>query len=345
VDHIAGISNYVPILANYSYGTSSPDCSGQNTNARAANELFESGTLLFAAAGNYGHSGSTCTVVSPASAIGVFAVGSQGNSSSTTLSQARSDPACNSSSEGYPGNGRSIVDILAYSSRSRSTLPNNVYLSNGCTTSYAAPAAAGAAIDFADHYFMTFGSVLDDPGLLHAAMLLMGDRTAEDGTSLTTGYDHLHGAGKLRIRRFDDTGMDAPWGFELGSVCVDDGQTITIQLNGGNPLPGAVDRIKAIVHWYDRRHEDGVEIDDMDLELRRSGAGLVVADTNDVDEKRRVFADTVYTDSYQLRIIGDDVTADDAGCGTNSMLVFYAYFYEDSARDDANGPGNEILVE
>jgi hypothetical protein len=43
---------------------------------------------------------------------------------------------------------------------------------------------------------------------------------------------------------------------------------------------------------------------------------------------------------------GYNVTSDDAGCGTNSMKVYYAYFYEDSARDDVDGrSASDVEVE
>ena len=43
--------------------------------------------------------------------------------------------------------------------------------------------------------------------------------------------------------------------------------------------------------------------------------------------------------TFRLKITGADVTSDDAGCGTDSMRVHLAYFWEDSARDDASGGG------
>jgi hypothetical protein len=351
-DHMMGIGTYAPIAVNMSFGSGTDDsCLGQTAGSKTVNELFESGILTFKSAGNDGHSDTTdCTTTAPGNAIGSFTVGAYGSTSSSTTAEVRADAVCSGSARGgtssSQGKRRSIVDLAAYAPRDKTAIGGNSYAGQGCATSYAAPAALGAAIALADHYFLTYSSVLDDPGLLHAAMLLMGDRKAETGSALTAGFSNLYGAGRMRMRRLDDVGMDAPWGFALGSVCVDDGQTITIPLNGGSTLPAAVDRVKAVAYWYDRRHEDGIEIDDMDLELRRTGVGLVVADTDDNDEKRRVFADTVLTEPYELRIIGDDVTADDAGCGTNSMLVYYAYFYEDSARDDADGPtSSEILTE
>lgn len=48
----------------------------------------------------------------------------------------------------------------------------------------------------------------------------------------------------------------------------------------------------------------------------------------------------------RLRLSGYDVTAGAAGCGSNSMKVYYAWFYEDSARDDADGPdGSRVETE
>lgn len=39
-----------------------------------------------------------------------------------------------------------------------------------------------------------------------------------------------------------------------------------------------------------------------------------------------------------LQLIGHDVTADNEGCETNSMKVYYAYRFEDNGRDDGDGP-------
>ncbi|MBU1413968.1 hypothetical protein KKD52_18640 [Myxococcota bacterium] len=48
---------------------------------------------------------------------------------------------------------------------------------------------------------------------------------------------------------------------------------------------------------------------------------------------------------YRLRIQGTNVACDACACGTNSMRVHLAYFYEDSARDDADGPDATIDTE
>lgn len=56
------------------------------------------------------------------------------------------------------------------------------------------------------------------------------------------------------------------------------------------------------------------------------------------DEKERVYHSAIGGTAVRLDFVGSLVGADDAGCGTNSMLVYYAYFDEDDARDDPEGP-------
>ena len=68
----------------------------------------------------------------------------------------------------------------------------------------------------------------------------------------------------------------------------------------------------------------------------------------DVVADRETSSSTVYHNAIggqavELRIKGYDVTTDGEGCGTNQMLVYYAYFYEDDARDDVEGPFPMII--
>ena len=58
-----------------------------------------------------------------------------------------------------------------------------------------------------------------------------------------------------------------------------------------------------------------------------------------------VWSSSVNNKRAQLEIHGVDVTADNEGCGTNSNLVYFAWFWEDDARDDPEDPGSEIVKE
>lgn len=348
VNHVIGISTYEPAVMNFSFGYGQL-CTGEDSASVKVDELYEAGTLTFVSAGNDGHSSATdCQIRDPGSAAAAFTVASYGDTASSTVQDVREDEICSSSSRGgtaSEGKGRTIVDLAAYAPRTRIARPGNVYSSGGCATSYAAPAAAGAAIAFADHYYMTYGSLIFDPGMLHVAMLLMGDRTNEGGGTQANKFNNVYGSGRMRMRRLDATGMDSPTGFAVGYTCIDHGEWYHLPLNGGNALSSDVDIIKAVTWWYDPRLEDGTDIDDIDLRLDRNGTAVQYSSSGD-DEKERVKHSTDGTSAtFELVFHGENVTYDgDGGCGTNSKLIYYAYFYEDSDRDD--GPElAEILPE
>ncbi|MEE9386910.1 MAG: hypothetical protein V3V08_26125 [Nannocystaceae bacterium] len=64
-----------------------------------------------------------------------------------------------------------------------------------------------------------------------------------------------------------------------------------------------------------------------------------VSDTDGYGEVARVVRANPGPGLWELRIIGYDVDGvDDPVCGNDSIQVFYAFFYEDSDRDDSNGP-------
>lgn len=48
---------------------------------------------------------------------------------------------------------------------------------------------------------------------------------------------------------------------------------------------------------------------------------------------------------WRLRLYGYRVTSDNIGCGTDSIRTYYAWLYEDSDRDDSDGPGTEVDTE
>jgi hypothetical protein len=50
------------------------------------------------------------------------------------------------------------------------------------------------------------------------------------------------------------------------------------------------------------------------------------------------------TTRMRLQLTGTDVQTDNAGCGLNSMKVYFAYFYEDSDRESTENMA-DIRVE
>jgi hypothetical protein len=158
------------------------------------------------------------------------------------------------------------------------------------------------------------------------------------------------------MRRWDVYGLDSPSDFESITTCIDDSENYIIPIGkNGDPLPSGVDVIKAAMSYYDMRHENGTAIDNINIHLQEKipvGGGLYIWDTKfrftcgSTDEKERIYySGNLGGRTFRFVVSGADVTSDNAGCGTNSMRVHFAWFYEDSSRDDSDGPNSEIEPE
>ena len=327
------------------FPTDDDQCLGESTLNLDANDLYENGQLLIAASGNTGHASTTnCTVLSPASSIGTFAVGAHGNSDMGLESDVRTGviytPSPFGGASATEGKSRSIIDVTAYAGRRKLFDTGGTYLTYALGTSVAGPTVAGGALDYND-YFKTQNSgstTIDQPGSMAVSLLLMGDRQSRVGGKLTFGFDPLWGAGRLKMRQGDVTGLDEPAIWKIGSACIEQGETFTVPINGGAALSANVNDFKAVIYWYDRRHELGTAIDDLDLYLRTTSLTDLESSASSTDEKERVYHGSIGGNAIQMDIVGYSITAVSEGCGANSMLVYWAYFYEDDARDDANGP-------
>lgn len=346
LDHIADRDGAnKPRIANLSTGGDEDfNCDGETALSRAANDVFESGTLIVSAAGNQGHSNSSdCRVVSPGSAIGVFTVGSHGNSINENVGDVRYGAINTNSSQGgstAQGEGRTIIDVSGYGCRKLVFSLDGGYAESGCGTSYAAPTVAAAAVDY-ESWFRHFNSgstTMRNPAYMYTALLIQGDRQGTPA-KLNTGFSSLWGAGRLKMRKGSLSGMDAPSLWKVGRTCVADGQEKVISVNSGTTLSSDVDDLKAVIYWYDPQHEVGIPIDDIDLYLENTNNNVVRTSNGLYDNKERVYKTNAGGAAYQLRIVGNNVTYDGSSlCGSNSMLVYYSYFYEDDDRDDSNGP-------
>ena len=89
------------------------------------------------------------------------------------------------------------------------------------------------------------------------------------------------------------------------------------------------------------QQEQGQGLDLINLYLERSDTGQVVQDSGVVSRNEYRFLAMRRTQNWvdapmRLVLDGVDVTGDDSGCGNNSMLVYYALFWEDSDRSGGN---------
>ena len=343
--------------------TGDRSCLGETTTSRAVNTLFEIGTLTIFAAGNDGHTYLTdCMVEEPGSAISAFVVGGHTNDpvdEGEAVVRGGGMPFSSTARGGCSlaeGKWRSIIDITAPACRMWMLNQTNdaAYIqitTNPCGTSYSAPTVTGAAVNFIDFYRNEKSAAIDDPARLTANMLLMGDRQAE-GSVATQGFSNLWGAGRMKMRKFDATGMDYPWFYDDMVTCVPHGQNRYYPDADGFYIQygASVNALKAVLYYYDWRHEQGTSIDRVSLALERKnqdGSWTVLnSDSGTYEEKKRVFYSSFYNNTYyRLRMQGQNVTTISGFCGSNSIRVHLAFFYESSARNDMDGPWGEIDTE
>lgn len=349
LDHVLGRAPTPHVLNESTWQTSGPyPCNGMDSLSINTNELYEDGVLPIRIGGNPGHSNSSdCTVSPGADAIGAFTVGGHTTSwSSDDETDVRSGTDFSSTPRGgvsyADGRNRSIIDITAPACRTNMFRGNasNLYGYSACGTSFAGPTVASAAIAHVDHYRNNISTLIDEPGVLFANLLLMGDRESESGVKMIGRFDHLWGAGRLKMRRLDATGLDTPYTYRVLNTCIASGESLyTPEFTTYSDS----DVVKGVLNWYDRRHEDGTAIDEVYLYLEREtspGVWQTYGSSSDTfDNKQRVFRDitSLGTTTWRWRFYGGSVTYDESICGTNHMLINFAMFAEDSDRDDADG--------
>lgn len=347
-------------------------CNGDDAKSSTANQLYEDGTLLIKSAGNDSFntlSPDACKVTTPGGAIGVFTVAGITDGVGSLTAQRGAGIWWASSTSGSAvggsentladGRGRTIIDLAAQSYMFFVPWPNSDYGSNVNATSFAAPQVTGAAINFIDYFQDNHFNLEYEPGYLFANLLLMGDRVACSNqagdcttTELSTRFDRRFGAGRARFRRFDGPGMDSPYYYGTGMIpCLGDGEIVDLEVPTDNSFvqtSSSVDDFKFVAWWYDRRHEINGTVANVDLRLYHvdsGGTDLGTLLTSDdlYDNKERLYYNAPGSKRLVVEFEGTDTVPTDnswteSGCSAGEVNVYFAYFAEDDARDDVDGP-------
>lgn len=201
---------------------------------------------------------------------------------------------------------------------------------------------AGAAEVIRDWWESEYGVM--SPGDIHAAMLLMGDRswaTRDTGVlgsgKKNIGFDERMGAGRIRARIFNYDGMAPPSAFSAGSVCVQNGTNTQMFMTNTS---SDVDMIRAVAWWYDHGHDDGLPHAKVDLRLVRkpfgSSSQWIQGSSATNDHKQRIHLDDPAPGQWYIRLSGRDIQTDVEGCGLNSTRVHFAWFAESEDRPSSN---------
>lgn len=367
------------------HGSAGCLCTGANNGIiERVNDAFKDGLLYVKAAGNnfaLGTPECPCTITSPGTAEGALTVGGIANPGvAGSQADVRSTNSFHGSSSmgggemGRPGNGeRTIVGLSAWacvergtecqdeSSPSTQECPaahtSDYGTEPNCGTSYATPQVAAAAAMFKDHWInqLAPSTFLNNSAQFKTAMLLMGDRWDGGTGQLTSGFHPRAGGGRLKMRMFNEAGMDAQWVLRTGSVDLYDNDVWHVAMNPSLAGFTSARRLKAVIWWYEPMTETTAA--DITLTVERfqnpncSGTPTTLNGDYSYDNKKMVIVTTgVIGQCIRLRIQGNDVTANDEAGNQAVRRVNWAAYVEDTQRDDADGPllsspANSISVE
>jgi hypothetical protein len=217
--------------------------------------------------------------------------------------------------------------------------------------------AAGIAqlYDFA--HTMGYSS-FNQPGIMHANLLLMGDgvRGSDDPggrnqSSAYNGLDHTWGAGRFRLRFFTEAGMDGPWAWNTGWNDLTHGQSVDFPIGTG-PVSSDVDYLRAVMSWDEPHLNATAAPSAAYIQLRvvttapvggvcvnPGGIGGIVHrsdlsfDTDKMITLQGVGLNAVRTQCAWLRMTGTSVTP--GATGVSTRRVFRASYYEDRDREPA----------
>ena len=325
-------------------------CEGTDLYSNKVNHIFRQFEIFFTkSAGNDGHADpDTCTVTTPGGAATSFTVGGTLNSNEGNYNTVRTGPIQESSARGghpYVGGTRTILSAVAPASLNHVPDAPNGYTS--CAgTSYAAPQLLGTFANFRDWWLSTgtYPGFVNHPANSYVTLLLMTDRQSESGGVLANGFDELWGGGRLRARLFIDQGMDSPWGRATGNAAVYDGQILSIPINNGKALPLATDRLSVAVWWMEP-HQGGGGVGGADITIAlvtTCGPYAVQADWS-YDTKKRIFRSGGVGDRcWKLELNCFDAPPSEWEQGASRRTVYFAWYWEDEARDDPDGPAADI---
>ena len=314
----------------------------------AVDEAMLDGIFFAKSASNNGTTGAACNVGNPGTASGSFTVNAIDRAAVPL--QSGSVPT-GTSSRGGDSIGRSLVAIAAYTGPADSTAAEvgSTYGVFGATSG-AAPVIAGSAAVLKDHLLSIFSSTLiNEVGYQYATMLLMGDGQLESGSiaGAQDGIDEIYGVGRLRMRMFNAAGMDAPWRFRLIGRTISDGELASNlyanpdAANVNQPLSIDVKRMRTAIYWHEPNVEDATGQAEILFSICNE-LGTCYGSPNEADQHQRILlGNVVGNHTWTMHLNGLSVP-DSLDINYHHLLperkVFMAMYFEDTDRNDADGP-------
>lgn len=321
-------------VINYSAGTQN-DCV-PGAGGSYISDAFYDGILWFNSMGNQSNCGAaTCNACRQAADAGTIAIGQHQSQDNSDLD---SKLLCTASSDGRASWGV-VADLIA---------PGGVHRPMNCGsggydadtascggTSFSSPYVAGAGALLIHYWIARFSdTTAHQPGRMHAVLLNMGD-----GCGNVSTIDGRWGTGRLRMRMYDDAGMDFPWKHRTTSVTLtaaDQSEAFSLNLDANNvnqPLGADVDALSASLFCYFNNLDDPAK-PDIFLDLRDVDLDEYYSAPNHLGEKAQFRTDPV-AHRYELHVTVAPIDSGSVSCWLN-------WAWEDADRDDADGPPEVI---
>jgi hypothetical protein len=327
-------------------------------------KAYHDGVFWVNCAANSHIPGVACDVPPPATASGSFTVAA----TVKNAADLQNAEICSGSRRGeHPDIDYTMIDLAAVGGRQGQSTPD-YNLANGsfyndagyCSTSQATPSVAGAAANLKHHFLTIFDPAdVNEPGLIHASMLAMGDGQLEIPihAGKTTPNDPRWGAGRMRMRLLTGPGMDSPWRWRYYIGVLGDGQVKYVNLHpnayGVNqPVPEEAEFFTAAL-WY---HEPNLDHDagevpaDIALRVQQSPSVGYTCSGYGPRSQRLTLGDDLNGGAWKVKLTGLNVPAgtdpdDQELFNEEKRKVFLAFYWEDGAWDDPNGPNIPMRYE
>jgi len=349
------------------------EAKGQDLTSLSVNQLYNDGIGFFSAVGNFGVECSCDSqTMSPSNSAGAFAVGAYDGSddSNSDIYFAFHGMRFNYSAAGPTLDERIKPDITAPSgsfqpkygliylpikSADGGALAYNGPGSGFNGTSAATPVVSGAAAVLLDYYVSKFGLTwASDPGKLYVSLLNFGDRMYKIGEETAGHLSKYYGSGRLRSRLPTTEGLDYPYRFEIGTINLGLNQSIWINIGDGqegtNQIPTTVDYFKAAFWWHEdftSSPSDPNKTQVTSYLCRLDGLWYCTGISSNNDQKIIMISDSYnifnfpsFNTGYRYAI---KIKVTNIQVGQQAK-IYYNYFWEDLARDDADGPCNNMTI-
>ena len=310
-----------------------------SVHSHMVDRLADHGIALFVSAGNAGDGDpTTCDMRLLSVSSGSFVVNAH-------YDNRTSFPSMRSGVKG--STDRDYVDSTTYRNFEHCVVDdgtgNPEYAQRG-GTSISTPLLASAATTYQEFYMDKRSALADDPGILYANLLLMGDRYARDGTCSGSalycdgpneGFDSTLGSGRFRLRTFSSAASPSDitsGSWKTGRLCVDHGDVLKVPM----PAPGTWPTQAywdAVARWTEPAEGTNditlriiSELDDVEVVLSEDFTPATSGAVTDVKRRVGSFVSTPIPPGtkFYLEFEGTSVVQDSDSCPGAGQRVHYA---------------------